>query len=86
MRNGSYEYQRGMNWVAVAALILGVAPNLPGFLSALGLFEASTLAVTVYNWAWFVGFAISSVTYLVGMKMMGGIAAGGSPITVESNE
>ncbi len=86
MRNGAYEYQKGLNWIAVAALILGVAPNLPGFLSALGMLEASTLAVTVYNWAWFVGFAISSVTYLAGMKMMGGKVAGGSPMPVESDE
>src|SRR5205814_4250489 len=30
-RGGAYEYTRGVNWIAMLALALGVAPNLPGF-------------------------------------------------------
>jgi len=69
-RTGPYQYHGGVNWVAVAALVLGVAPNFPGFLGALGVLDAPAWAVAVYNWAWFVGFAISAIVYLVGMKIV----------------
>src|SRR5205814_761290 len=35
-RGGAYEYTRGVNWLAMAALAAGIAPNLPGFLGAIG--------------------------------------------------
>ena len=69
-RTGPYQYHGGINWVAVVALVLGVAPNFPGFLGALGVLDAPVWAAAVYNWAWFVGFAISAIVYLVGMKII----------------
>ncbi len=69
-RTGPYQYHGGINWVAVVALVLGVAPNFPGFLGALGVLDAPAWAAAVYNWAWFVGFAISAIVYLVGMKII----------------
>lgn len=68
-RGGPYEFRRGVNWVAMAALLLGVAPNLPGFLAALGVVEGSVLTAGIYDWAWFVGFAMSGGLYLVGMHV-----------------
>jgi NCS1 family nucleobase:cation symporter-1 len=70
-RSGPYEYRSGVNWIAMAALALGVAPNLPGFLAAVGVIEGSPLATGIYNWAWFVGFLVSAGTYLVGMLAFG---------------
>ncbi|OLC44596.1 MAG: nitrate reductase, partial [Gemmatimonadetes bacterium 13_1_40CM_4_65_7] len=33
-RHGVYEYRFGINWIAVGAFLLGVAPSLPGFIAA----------------------------------------------------
>lgn len=62
--HGEYGYSNGWNPRAVIALVLGVLPNLPGFLKAAG-FISSTLPVfeTLYTYAWFVGLAISAVVY-----------------------
>ena len=69
-RHGAYEYSRGFNWIAIGALGLGIAPSLPGFIWALqgASVETSGLFGTIYNWAWFVGFFISAVVYVAGMK------------------
>src|SRR5216110_2926311 len=55
-RHGAYEYNRGINWLAVTAFALGVAPSLPGFVAALRGVPMTGLFASVYNWAWFVGF------------------------------
>jgi NCS1 family nucleobase:cation symporter-1 len=70
VRGGDYEYRSGVNWIAMVALILGVLPNLPGFLGALGVIAAPAWATKVYEWAWFVGFAIAALLYVVGMRMV----------------
>lgn len=69
--DGQYSYRNGWNSVALTAFILGVAPNIPGFLNA--AFPASFPAVsdgfkTIYTYAWFVGIAISALVYGVMMK------------------
>ena len=66
-RGGAYEYSRGFNWVAIFALALGIAPNLPGFLNAIGAIKAGPMSVAIYEWAWFVGFVIAGVAHYVGM-------------------
>lgn len=78
--NGAYSYNRGYNWRAVAALIVAVAPVVPGFLRAAtapggqvsepGLFDA------IYNYAWFVTFAIAFLVYYLLMKPMPQSAGG----------
>ncbi len=68
-RNGPYEYWRGVNWVAIAALALGVAPCVPGFLAAIGAIHGAPLWTSIYSWAWFVGFGVAAVVYLAGMKL-----------------
>ncbi len=69
-RRGPYEFWRGVNWIAMAALLLGIAPNLPGFLGALGITTASPFATGIYNWAWFVGFFVSGALYIAGMQVL----------------
>ncbi len=81
-RDGRYRFTGGVNWVAVAALVLGVLPNVPGFLGALNLMAAPAWARTVYDWAWFVGFAIAALVYLAGMKLL---APGMPPVAEESH-
>jgi NCS1 family nucleobase:cation symporter-1 len=63
--NGRYA---GINPVAVAALVIGVAPNVPGFLKAAGaLSDVPAFFDAIYVYAWFVGFAIAAGVYAAGM-------------------
>nr|WP_187362656.1 NCS1 family nucleobase:cation symporter-1 [Massilia rubra] len=69
--DGAYSYGNGWNVAAVVAFVVGVLPNIPGFLNA--AFPASfpgvgALFKTLYTYAWFVGIAISAVVYGVMMK------------------
>jgi NCS1 family nucleobase:cation symporter-1 len=69
--DGQYSYGNGWNIAAVAAFVLGVLPNIPGFLNA--AFPASFPDVgagfkMIYTYAWFVGVAIAALVYGVMMK------------------
>ncbi|MGO4392310.1 NCS1 family nucleobase:cation symporter-1 [Variovorax sp. M-6] len=67
---GRYSYRRGWNPVAVVALILGVLPNVPGFLNAAfpqSFPGVSELFRQIYTYAWFVGLAIAAVVYGIAM-------------------
>ena len=70
-RGGVYEYARGVNWIAIVAFALGVAPSVPGFVGAVAGHPAAGFFGGVYNWAWFVGFLISCAVYVGGMKARG---------------
>lgn len=66
--NAEYSYQNGFNNVAIVALILGVLPNIPGFLSTCGFVDSvPQIFMTLYTYAWFVGFFISLFIYVVFM-------------------
>jgi len=68
-RGGAYEYRRGFNPVALVALALGIAPNLPGFLGVLGVVDPGSLFAHIYQWGWFVALLTAGVTYTAGMKL-----------------
>jgi nucleobase:cation symporter-1, NCS1 family len=55
LRGGIYEYSRGFNWKAAAALALGASVALVGLVVASVRF--------LYDYSWFVGFAVSFVSY-----------------------
>ena len=63
--NGIYA---GVNPVAIIALVLGVLPNIPGFLANVGLYSGSGFIVNLYNYAWFIGLGISSLVYYALMR------------------
>ncbi len=71
-RGGQYEYTGGWNLKAVLALVLGVAPCLPGYLEVAGVLEKGTVAplwVTLFDFGWFVSLMIAgTVTVLLGAK------------------
>ena len=70
--NGAYSYSRGFNWVGIGAFLLGVIPNIPGFLVQVNLLSADLVPAflrTIYTYAWFTGFFISFAAYSVGMKL-----------------
>ncbi|MES3025938.1 MAG: NCS1 family nucleobase:cation symporter-1 [Pseudomonadota bacterium] len=69
--NGEYSYTNGWNMAAIIAFVLGVLPNIPGFLNAAFptlLPDVGELLKTIYTYAWFVGVAISAVVYGLLMK------------------
>jgi NCS1 family nucleobase:cation symporter-1 len=71
---GRYYYRNGVNPVAIAALVLGVLPNIPGFLVAIGALSKEAVwpwLTALYSYAWFVGFFISSAIYLLLMRRKG---------------
>ncbi|MBC8069614.1 MAG: NCS1 family nucleobase:cation symporter-1 [Deltaproteobacteria bacterium] len=68
-RGGIYEYTSGWNRWAVNATLLGIAPNLPGFLHAVALVDSvPAIFDQLYAYNWFVGFAVGAVVYFVGMR------------------
>lgn len=68
-RAKSYEYNGGWNPHALIALVLGVAPNVPGFLFAIGLLDSTPeIFQRVYDNAWFVGAILASVCYYLLMR------------------
>jgi len=66
--NGIYA---GVNPMAIIALVVGVIPNIPGFLANVGLYSGSGFIVNLYNYAWFIGLGISSLVYYLLMRMRG---------------
>ena len=70
--DGEYAYRRGFSWVAIAALVAGALPSLPGFLATIKAIDGShvpAFLLGLYNYAWFVGFAIAFVLYLILRKV-----------------
>ncbi len=67
-KDGPYWYQGGWNTKAFVALVLGILPNLPGFLGTVKWATVSEFWMKLYSYAWFVSFAISFGVYL-GLSM-----------------
>jgi len=71
--DGRYSYRNGVNWRAVAALVIAVLPVVPGFIRAVstpgGQIASPQLVDRLYSYAWFVTFALSFIVYLLLMLM-----------------
>ena len=65
-RGGRYEYSHGVNWQAIAALAAGAG------VAFVGLFVPALRVL--YNYAWFVGFAVSFIAYLILMSKVQPVA------------
>ena len=65
---GSYWYSGGFNPKALVALVLGILPLVPGFLGTVGLANVAPIWTTLYNYAWFISFAISFTAYWLMMR------------------
>lgn len=69
--SGIYSYGNGFNSKAIIALLVGILPNLPGFLLQIKMISADTFPGWIshlYNYAWFVGFIVSGIIYYLLMK------------------
>lgn len=64
-RDGRYARVNGR---AVLALLLGVLPNVPGFLVQVGLAQDGGWLVNLYDYAWFIGLGIAGLVYWVLMR------------------
>jgi len=66
--DGEHRYSNGVSLAALFALSLAILPNLPGFLVTVKLIDPHAVPaffVSLYSYAWFVGFTIAFCLYLV---------------------
>jgi len=69
--NGKYSFGNGFNVKAIIALLCGILPNVPGFLVTIKLINKEVFPAWVndlYNYAWFVGFFVSAILYILLMR------------------
>lgn len=65
-KDGIYSYRNGFNMAAIIALVLGILPNVPGFLLQIKVVSDNVfpaLITGLYHYAWFVGLAVSGIIY-----------------------
>ena len=63
-RDGQYAGSGGWNLKGVTALLIGIAPNLPGFLHTVGaVASVPPIFDSIFAWAWFVGFLLAGAVY-----------------------
>ena len=68
---GRYNFSKGFNGRGIIALLLGIIPNIPGFLVTIKVISQDAVpqwVSHVYNYAWFVGFFVSGISYILMMK------------------
>ena len=68
---GIYSFKKGFNTHAILALILGIVPNIPGFLTTINVIPTTFFPewiTDLYHYAWFVGFGISGLVYWILMR------------------
>ena len=69
---GEYRFTRGFSLVALLSLAVGALPSLPGFLVQVKVLDATrvpALFVSLYHYAWFIGFGIAFVAYCAGRAL-----------------
>jgi len=69
---GEYRFTNGFSVVALISLVTGALPSLPGFLVNVKLLNADSVPpflTHLYNYAWFIGFAVAFFVYLVFRKV-----------------
>ncbi|HZV36495.1 MAG TPA: NCS1 family nucleobase:cation symporter-1 [Verrucomicrobiae bacterium] len=66
--SGEYRYTNGFSLIGIVALVFSILPNLPGFLINVKLWPKNwnepAFFVRLYDYAWFVGFALAFVIYI----------------------
>jgi NCS1 family nucleobase:cation symporter-1 len=65
--DGEYRFTNGFSIVALISFVVGVLPSLPGFLVKVNLLSAAEVPAflaQLYNYAWFIGFAVAFAVYL----------------------
>lgn len=68
---GQYNFNNGFNTKAIVALLLGILPNVPGFLVTINAIAPDSVPAWIsqlYHYAWFVGFFVSGILYILFMR------------------
>lgn len=68
---GIYSFKKGFNLFAITALLLGILPNIPGFLVTIKIISPDAMPAWIthlYSYAWFVGFFVSGLSYTFMMR------------------
>lgn len=60
-----YRYWYGINWRAIVAFLIGVAPNLPGFINSINSRIKVGVGVHPYQFGWLLGFTATSLVYVI---------------------
>jgi NCS1 family nucleobase:cation symporter-1 len=72
LERGEYSYTHGTNWRAIASMAVAIAPVIPGFIRAAttagGAVVNPGVFDSLYTYAWFLTFGLSSVVYFALMK------------------
>jgi NCS1 family nucleobase:cation symporter-1 len=71
--DGEYRFANGFSVVALISLALGALPSLPGFLVNVKWLDAGDVPpflAQLYNYAWFIGFAVAFAGYLALRKLV----------------
>ena len=63
--NSIYRYTYGCNWRAITAFVVGIAPNLPGFINSINPKINPGVGTHPYTFAWLLGFAITSLIFVL---------------------
>lgn len=61
--DGIYSYTHGVNWRAIIAFVVGVAPNMPGFINSINTSINVGVGVHPYQFGWILGFVASAIVY-----------------------
>jgi hypothetical protein len=69
-QQGWYYYSKGFNLRAFAAYLVGIAPNMPGFVNAVVTAGGGDALIgegadKLYAFSWFTGVGVSLVTYYI---------------------
>ena len=60
---GIYHYWEGINWRAIVAFLVGIAPSLPGFVNGINSDIDVGSGVYPYKFGWHLGFVGSALVY-----------------------
>jgi NCS1 family nucleobase:cation symporter-1 len=72
-KEGPYWYRGGFNLTAIIAMLLGIAPCVPGFLVQVSdrwKKDVPPFWADLYHYAWFISFGMSFVAYLILMNLL----------------
>ncbi|MFV8756543.1 NCS1 family nucleobase:cation symporter-1 [Nannocystaceae bacterium ST9] len=76
---GPYRYRGGFNPIAMIALVLAVAPCVPGFVHVAGFAEVPAIWDRIYDYAWFVGFLLGGGLYWALTRLFSTSTPNGTP-------
>jgi cytosine/uracil/thiamine/allantoin permease len=61
--HGIYRYTSGCNWRAIVAFLIGVAPNMPGFIQSINPNIDAGVGARPYSFGWLLGFTATALVY-----------------------